>query len=184
MKHIIITGTARSGKTTLAKMLKEQLLMYNEFHGDCIREWIIRSYGQKRAKEITHAQNYPESMAQLTDAFLSSLAYPCIVEWSRFFPCNEHLFTEKHKCIFVYLGHGGLSGEKLYEQIRRHESANDFTLKLSEQELLASCERWSETDKRFLIECKLHNRDYYNTSNDRLFILSEIMQKVINETKE
>ena len=179
MKHSIISGTARSGKTTLAKMLKEQLLSYNEFHGDCIREWMIRLYGQKRAREITHSSDYPESMAKLTDAFISFVSYPCIVEWSRYFPHNEHLISEKHECVFIYLGHGGISTEELFDQIREHESLDDFTSSLSDRELLSACERWSETDKQFLMECRKYNKDYYDTSNNRMTTLFDITQKII-----
>lgn len=182
MKHIIISGTARSGKTTLAKMLKEHFLSYNEFHGDCIREWMILLYGPERAREITHTAEYPEHMAKLTDAFLSASLYPCIVEWSRFFPRNERLIGGRHDCLFVYLGHGGLSAGELSAQIRKYESADDFTSALSDGELLSSCERWSETDKQILTECRLYNKPYYNTSDDRTSVISAIARSVIRES--
>lgn len=70
MKHIIIAGSARSGKTTLAAMLKERFPVYNLFHGDCIREWLISLYGKKRASQIVHSDGHANAMLQLVNAIL------------------------------------------------------------------------------------------------------------------
>lgn len=91
MKHIIIAGSARSGKTTLAAMLKERFPVYNLFHGDCIREWLISLYGKKRASQIVHSDGHANAMLQLVNAILKDTKQVYIIEWSRLYPSNERL---------------------------------------------------------------------------------------------
>ena len=43
MKNIIILGVARSGKTTLARMIKKRYSNYNIIDGDCIRNAFEKS---------------------------------------------------------------------------------------------------------------------------------------------
>lgn len=80
MKHIIIAGSARSGKTTLAAMLKERFPVYNLFHGDCIREWLISLYGKKRASQIVHSDGYANAMLQLVNAILKDTKQVYIID--------------------------------------------------------------------------------------------------------
>ena len=101
MKHIIIAGSARSGKTTLAAMLKERFPVYNLFHGDCIREWLISLYGKKRASQIVHSDGYANAMLQLVNAILKDTKQVYIIEWSRLYPSSVEKIKVHDRCTFL-----------------------------------------------------------------------------------
>ena len=48
MKNIIITGVARSGKTTLSKLIKEKYPKYNIISFEAIRNGFIKSHPDLR----------------------------------------------------------------------------------------------------------------------------------------
>lgn len=175
MKHIIIAGSARSGKTTLAAMLKERFPVYNLFHGDCIREWLISLYGKKRASQIVHSDGYANAMLQLVNAILKDTKQVYIIEWSRLYPSSVEKIKVHDRCTFLFLGHGGLSPEKLIKQCREFETECDFTAELSDANLLSACKRWANADVRILNECISRGETYYNTSRDRMTLFQQIV---------
>lgn len=175
MKNIIIAGSARSGKTTLAALLKERFPVYSVFHGDCIREWLIALYGKEHASELVHSDNYPFAMLQLLDAILKNSTQPYIVEWSRFYPSIISNLASYDNCTFLYLGHGGITPEVLFQHCRKYECEMDFTASLSDSDLLKSCMRWAKVDARIMNECISENKPYYDTSKNRLKVLMHIV---------
>lgn len=177
MKHIIIAGSARSGKTTLAAMLKEKYPAYSVFHGDAMREWLITLLGKQRASELVHSDEYAESMLFLVNSILDNAACPYIIEWSRLYPSAVRKLNSFDQCAFVFLGHGGIAPKALMEQCRRFESKDDFTSQLSDEILCQSCIRWASADQKIFNECTELGYLYYNTANSRKLTL----QKIIND---
>lgn len=177
MKHIIIAGSARSGKTTLTAMLKEKFPAYSVFHGDIMREWLIALLGKERASELVHSDEYAEAMLFLVNSVLDNAACPYIIEWSRLFPSAVRRINCFNQCTFIFLGHGGIAPEALMEQCRRFAGKDDFTAQLSDENLCKSCARWASVDQRILNECFEQGYLYYNTANSRKLIL----QKIIND---
>lgn len=179
MKHIIIAGSARSGKTTLAAMLKEKYPAYSVFHGDAIREWLIALLGKQRTSELVHSDEYAESMLLLVNSILDNAACPYIIEWSRLFPSVVRKLNSFDQCAFIFLGHGGIAPKALMEQCRNFEDTEDFTAQLSDDSLYASCIRWTTADKKIMKECADLGYIYYNTTRDRIVTLQKIVDSVM-----
>lgn len=178
MKNIIIAGSARSGKTTLASMIKERFPKYSLFHGDCIREWLIAIYGIPRTNVIVHSDKYAEAMVLLANTILKDLACYYIIEWSRLFPTAVEKLSECARCHTIYLGHGGIDAKALMKQCRANESVNSFTSALSDTALLEACERWAATDLRIMNECAQLGLPYYDTSTNRMDVLQSLTMSI------
>lgn len=179
MEHIIIAGSARSGKTTLAAMLKEKYPAYSVFHGDSMREWLITLLGKQHASELVHSDEYAEAMLLLVNSILDNAAHPFIIEWSRLFPSAVRMLNSFDQCTFIFLGHGGIAPKALMEQCRNYEDTEDFTAQLSDDNLYDSCVRWAATDQKIMKECADLGYMYYNTTRNRIVALQEIVGNVI-----
>ena len=179
MKHIIIAGSARSGKTTLATMIKERFPIYNLNHGDCIREWLIALYGKECAGKIVHSDDYPIAMLHLVNAMLKDDAQPYIEEWSRFYPSIINNLASCRECSFICLGHGGLTPELLLQRCRTYERETDFTATLTDDDLLNSCKRWAAVDTRMINECAMWNQPYNDTSENRMKVLQQLVSDLV-----
>lgn len=180
MKNIIIAGSARSGKSSLANIIKKKYPDYAIFHGDDIRNLLISIFGHEKAIKITHSEEMVKIVIDFLNNIIPNSPCPLIIEWSRIYPDTIAKLKKKENCIFIYLGHGGITSIELANQCRKFENEDDFTYVLSDTELLDSCERWAKVDNIIKSECQKYNLKYYNTSENRQLIFDSIIHSMDN----
>lgn len=179
--HIIISGGPRSGKTTLAHMLKNRLPEYNELHCDVLRTYLKAASSCKDIGPLIHTEKYEDLMHIFINETLRASEHPYIVEWSRLYPSKEYLFEERENMMFLYLGHGGINGAKLFEACKTYDMPDTFTWEFSDTQLRSACERWAAVDRRITEECSCLNRTYFETSRNRMCVLEAACEYVLRE---
>ncbi len=184
MQNILILGSGRTGKSTLARMLKREIPQYNLIHTDALRAAIMQDLPQKFAAELLHyeASDY---FVNLLLGFLEQQTRQnynqqgFILEGTPIYPHHLIQRKEKNQILPIFLGHGALTAEQIQTMIRQHDTAQDWSYYLSDQELHERAQRFYQLDQIFQAECKTYNFPYYNTSKHRTNTLKQIAHHII-----
>lgn len=179
MKNILILGTARSGKSTLAKMISKELGI-----------GIISIDSLITAFQETH----PEMGFKHFGSSCKNLITPFVVSYAKALMYNQpnipfiiegyHIELEDAKKLFdknlfeiIVLGYPLLTPREALENVRRFEGKFDYTRALTDDELQNIVSRHVEYSKKFEKECRDLGLTFYDTSYNRDTTLKNIMEK-------
>ena len=178
MKNILILGAARSGKSTLANMLSDEL-----GHNIISVDAFIGAF-QENYPEL--GMSYHTGNNHMVAPFVASYANAVIYNHpkSKFVVEGYHikladavkLFGDKFK--IVVLGYPKLSPKEVLSNVRKYEGKFDYTKAMSDDELLSVVSRHVEYSKKFEEECKNLGLQFYDTSYNRNDVLSHIINKI------
>ncbi len=183
MQNIFILGSGRTGKSTLARMIKTKAPQYNLIHTDALRAAIMQDLPPKFADEILHyeANDYFANLLlgflqQQTKQDFNQQNY--ILEGTPIYPHHLTNRISNHQAKFIFLGHGNLNAAEIATLIRQHDTKQDWSYYLNDDELHARAERFWQLDQTFQSECKKYNFPYYDTSQNRNKILTQILEQI------
>lgn len=191
MKNILIIGVARTGKTTLSKMVKQKYNEYNLIHSDSIIWGIIRGEGKEeyytknidKRKEYVHSETMQNILIETFKSLIKAdnEKYGIIFETGQLEPkyLSELLKNESVYCIC--LGHGDLDEHQIKELCRKHDTETDWTSKMNDEQLEINCKKWTGKNKILKDQCKKYNIEYFDTSNNRREVLENILNKIVKE---
>ena len=176
MKNIIIGGSPRSGKSTLANILKKEFPSYNVLHCDVIRNTFSVFVDETHLKDIVHNDVlYRELMIRYINENINANDYPYIVEWSRLYPTLMNNIIGDNICIALSLG--SVSAQDIFEMCRKYDSDVDYTFYENDTKLFEQCKRWEKVNQRIVDE-KEYADIYMNTYNSRLDSLYNVVEKL------
>lgn len=176
MRNIIIGGSPRSGKTTLANKLKRELPHYNILHCDVLRNTLIQCFSKEKLSTMIHTEQYCEVILTFINNTIKDSEYPYIIEWSRLYPEYADRIIGEHN-IIIYLNLGEMNEKKYLEMCRKYDTYTDFTFQIADEYLLNSSKRWCEINKRILNINSEDNMNF-NTYEEREIMLEKISSKV------
>ena len=184
-KNIIIIGPSRSGKTTLSNKIKRIHTEYNIIHADSILWGIIRGLGKyeyytthvNERKNLAHSEMFQSILIEI---FNSAVRYDkdgfgVILESAQLEPKMLKELSDNNICIC--LGHGTLNAKKIMEQCRKYDTCNDWSYKISDEDLLFNCKKWHQQNILFKKECLEFGIKYIDTSVNREKIFDNIIKK-------
>lgn len=70
--------------------------------------------------------------------------------------------------------------EDLLKTIREHDTENDWTYKKTDKWMLGFCKNIIEESEKLKADCEKYGFYYFNTFNDRTFVLNQICDKIKN----
>lgn len=189
MKNIIIGGTVRSGKTTLANLLREKF-GYSKVESDTIVNAFDKVYPEFG---ITHRnpdlarEKYQPFLFEILNGFCRDLKYGgniTVFPGAQFLPVNLSTYSKMNKYIVVFLGVNANTPEELLTKIREQDTENDWTLKKDDEWMLRFCKNIIEESEKLKADCETYGFYYFNTFNDRPKVLCQIcdlIQRLQNE---
>lgn len=183
MKNIIIGGTTRAGKTTLANLIVGKL-KYSKCESDTIvnafdkvfPELGITHKGGEKAKAV-----YKPFLYEILNGFCRDLKYGGIVTvfpGAQFSPETIDNYPKKDKYIVIFLGVNAESPKALFDKIRSCDDASDWTQKKSDEWLVKYCEELIEKSDKLQKDCERFGFYYYNTFYDRDGVLNEVCDQI------
>lgn len=189
MKNIIIGGTVRAGKSTLAARIVKEL-GYSICESDSVVNAFDKAFPElgiihkdpKGARE-----KYKPFLHELLTGFYRTLKYQGIVTvfpGAQFLPSTIDEYSKKDKYIVIFLGMNDIDGETLLNKIREMDSEHDWTFKESDEKLLKHCNKIIEESKTLENECKKYGFYYFNTFFDREKVFDEVIKIVKEEQKD
>ncbi len=179
MKNLIIFGTARSGKTTLASMISKQM-GYNIISVDSIISAFSKTYPEHGFK---HDGDHNYKITPFVMAYLDSISYNH--EYSNFVIEGWHMRLEDIvKSInpkdteVIVLGYPQLSGQEVLNNVRKYEGKFDYTRAMTDEQILKVVNRHAEISKDLQKECQKLGITFVDTSYDRPKVLDNLLKSL------
>lgn len=183
MKNIIIGGTVRSGKTTLANLLKERFC-YSKVESDTIVnafDKVYPEFGITHKKPELAREKYEPFLFEVLNGFCRDLKYcdnVTVFPGSQYLPENLSRYQKLDRFIVVFLGINANSAKELLEIIRQNDTENDWTYKKDDEWMLSFCENVIRESDKLKQECEKFGFYYFNTFYDRGAVLNQICNQI------
>lgn len=170
MKSIILAGTARSGKTTLARRLQKET-GFSLISGDalmCTFEAIYPQLG------ISHEGKWDDVCKKWEDFIFVYLKHLTTYEHIPFIFDTFHLMPEQiarlgmhEKYTVAFLGYPGLTAAQKMADIRQYKTEHyDWTAERTDEELTKDVAEFVERSKWLQQECTRLSLNFIDTSNN------------------
>lgn len=184
--NIVIFGSSRSGKTTLAKKITKE---FNFCYISIDRIVTGFQYGMPELN-INHEDRSGKTVKLLSPFLLnyiksldsSSLKKDDIfyVIEGAYIDINEYIdFFTKRNILLIVLLQTKLKRQDLFNNIRKYDKDSEWTSKMTDDELLNYCDNLVEFNKNIQKYCIKNNINYYDTSFNR----DKVMEKIINKIR-
>ena len=185
-KPILILGSGRTGKTTLARMLRAKLPTYNLLHADALRATIMKQLPPKYPEELLHYEknsHYANLLLGLAHEQMQQdqSEQGFILDGGAISPkfLAKHPFSTERNPIVVFLGHGDLDADKIFELIRKNDVSTDWSSGLDDEALRAKTTHFAKLDQIYRTECQETGLRYIDTSKNRPTVLREVLQGIL-----
>ena len=183
MKNIIIGGTVRSGKTTLANLIRNKF-GYSKVESDTIVtafDKVFPEFGITHRNAELAREKYEPFLFEVLNGFCRDLKYAgniTVFPGSQFLPENISRYEKLDKYIVVFLGVNASSSEELLKTIRENDSENDWTHKKTDEWMLRFCENIIKESDKLKADCEKYGFHYFNTYYDRDKVLNSICELI------
>ncbi len=185
-KLILILGPGRTGKTTLARLLRAELPNYNLLHADALRSAIIDQLPGEYSGELLYYEkntHYADLLLGLVDEQLQQDqdTQGLILDGGVISPqyLAAHPIMSDYKPIVLFLGHGNLDSEGIFQLIRKNDTATDWSSKLDDAALRVKTDYFAKQNQAYRNECVATGLRYIDTSQNRPEILQHLKQEIL-----
>lgn len=182
MKNIVIIGAARSGKSTLAKMLHKDLGL-NIIGLDPIITAFHKAFP---SLNISHAHS--STSKPLITPFISEYAnalmyyYPderFVIE-GYYLTLDENITQLFNPRLFdiIVVGYPQLTPDQVLKNVRQYDREADYTRTLSDDELLSMAARHIHYSQEFQRMSRVLDLTFIDTSYNRTQVLENALEKL------
>lgn len=188
MKNIIIGGTVRAGKTTLANLIRERF-GYSKVESDTIVNAFDKAFpdfGITHRNTCLAREKYEPFLFEVLNGFCKDLKYcgnVTVFPGSQYLPENLSRYEKLDKYIVIFLGINAPSAKELLNLIRQYDTEFDWTYKKSDEWMLKFCQQLIDESEQLKRDCEKYGFYYFNTFENRKEKLNEICDiiKSIND---
>ena len=187
MKNIILYGSSRSGKSTLAKLICKEL-NYSYVSIDKLVTAFEQAFPDLQINHKDRTGKSVENLEPFLFAYLRSLSHfsktqdnICYVIEGSYINIEKLLtqhFFKRYKLLVLL--HDDIDKQELFKNIRKHDCDIDWTYELTDEELDVYCQNILNNSNNIKEICKKNNITYYDTSKNR----EEIFKKILKEISE
>lgn len=187
-KNILIIGPARSGKTTLSRKISKEF-GYSIINLDDIIsafESMPNSLTKHNGNEIETAKHFgvflKTYLKELSEGPNFYNGFNFVIEGTHidFEQIMPMLNTDDYKRKYIVIGllYNEISEEKLYNNIKKYDTEDDWTYYCSYEELKGNVAYFLDRNKYFKEKFKQYNIDTYDVSDNREEVLEKILKKL------
>ncbi len=182
MKHIIIAGAPRSGKTTLSRSVHMYYKnpIYTHYKMDSIKRATFDILGLKN-KDWHFASTFVAEMIKRIcsdNEQESSDPEFFIFDTPHLYPDDLAKFP-KSKFLIIFLGYTDISAKEKAIQILEHDSPNCWTKKVSNERLMELVNGNIAFSEEIKAQCSNHDMLYFDTSKNIHTILHSAFNSII-----
>lgn len=188
-KNILIMGIGRAGKTTLSKMIKDQVNSYNLVHSDSLKWAMIRAENKEsyyrenvdKQKEFEHSEYFQRILLEYFNAQIrkDNKRYRTILESGQLHPKIVHEMINFDNTIVICLGLGNMQIEDMINQCIKYDTEESWTYNLPVEYLRKHAEDWYLANEMLKRECPKYGIKYIDTSANRKEVLENIMKELL-----
>ena len=185
MKNIYIVGVPRSGKSTLARLIKKSYPIYNQLSFEAIRNGFIESQ-----PELNMENRNSEARDKILPLHIVTLAHwnkeilgaPSLIE-------GDFTTVEKLKSLtseddeIICLGLGVRPIEEIIGGIKSNDRESDYTKNWSEEKMKKHFYDLVQKDENNYNFCKNNGIKYFDTYSNRMEVFDEIIRHISADNK-
>lgn len=186
-RNIIIFGSSRSGKTTLAKKIAKE---FNVSYIAVDRIVTGFQYGMPELgiNHLDRTGKAAESLSPFLLNFIKSLDSNSLKKDDIFYVFEGAYFNieqcfkffKKRNILIIILLQTKLNEYEIFNNIRKYDCKSEWTSEMSDIDLVNYCKNIVNFNKYIKSICEHQNFKYYDTSFNR----NEIIDKIIDEIRE
>ncbi len=186
MKNLVILGASRAGKTTLARKICEIYPNYHLINGDSIRSAFQKTLPQNNINKYNGAgmkddfakfcASYFRNQINRNKDYFNYIFDSCDVSVE-----NALKYFQNDDSIIIFLGYADIGEKEAFDNYRRYENLNDWTVKRTDEELLFHAKTWILNSKTFKEDCLKYKIPYVDTSFKREEVLKTLVSKLLLE---
>lgn len=188
MKNILIGGTVRAGKSTLANLIRNKF-KYSLVESDTIVnafDVVFFELGITHKKAEVTREKYKPFLFEILNGFCRDLKYNenvTIFPGAQFLPEQINEYPKKDKYIVIFLGISDATPQELMAKIREMDTASDWTNKRTDEQLLNNCKNIINESKELKRQCDKFGFYYFDTFKNRSKTLNKIVEMIENENE-
>lgn len=183
MKHIIIAGASRSGKTTLSLLIRKKGFVHYKM--DSIKRGLDYNFYEGK---ITEWRDASPKIAHLISTIVNECQTDIIknLEWYVIDTC--HLYPRDivkqnlEDTIIIFLGYPNLTIEEKMNQIRTYDPMSGWTHEVSDEQLKINIQRDIDFSKEVEKECKEYGIRFFDTGTNYQKTIAGIYRMLKEET--
>lgn len=169
MKNIFIGGVARSGKGTLAKLIKENCPQYNHISLDYFTASLKENFPETGIKTSVIIGNSSQKLALLlskTMEIMNDKQEKFIIDSAHIMPHDILKYINRDKWDIVFLGYPNTTAEEKIKVILEKDAETDWTRKKTYDELYHRINALVDISKKIELQCKEQGIKFVDTSED------------------
>ena len=198
MKHLIIAGVPRSGKSTLSRRVAKAL-GWQHVSMDAIIAGFERCFSEtgidtglsvnknKSSMEILHiisGKIGPFLRAMTDPEEYDRKNGPMVIDMYQLLPEDYAKYLDPDICGIIYLLTGDVTPEERCRIQKEFDTSEDYTYELSDQERLEGCGYLVEQSRLLREQCEHLGLPYFETARDRETVFDGIMEKLRRDVPE
>lgn len=189
-KNILIIGSGRTGKTTLSKMIHKKYGYSINSLDDVITA--LGSIPEFKINYKTDDKIVSKVMAPFTIKFIEELS-----EGNKFYDGCKTVIEgtdididlvypniNLDKTLVIGLTYNDIDEDKLYQNIKKYDTEDDWTYWCNDKELKEYCKKFIERNKYFKEKLEQYNILSFDTSFNREKVLGEVLVLIEKFTKK
>ena len=167
MKNIYIGGVARSGKGTLAELIKKECLEYNHISLDYFTASLKQNFPETGIKTNVIIGESSSKLALLlstTMNIINDKSEKFIIDSAHIMPRDILKYIDREKWDIYFIGYPNTTAEEKIKIILEKDSEKDWTHKKTYEELYYRISNLVRISKEIEEECKKFNIEFIDTS--------------------
>lgn len=181
MKNILILGTGRAGKTTLAKMIHREC-GYSLISVESLLGSFQALYPEIGMRNDVYCDKLitPFVAEYIKGAMYAHPECKLVVEGYHMHPKTAKRLIDDNEFETVVLGCPGLTPEQALANIRKYDDETCWTQSMSDDFILNHAKNHISQAKDLQLECEKLGINFYDTSSNRTKVLNEILETIKN----
>lgn len=195
MRHLIISGVPRAGKSTLSRRAAREL-GFQHVSMDAVIAGFERCFpetGVDTGLSVNRGKSSMEilrilsgKMAPFLRAMTDPEEYdekngPMVLDMYQLLPEDYQKYLDPARVGVIYLLTGDVTPEERCRIQKEHDTPEDYTYGLSDEERLEGCRYLVEQSQLMREQCEKLGLSYYETSRNREAVLEEILARLKRE---
>lgn len=182
-KNVLVYGSSRSGKTTLSNVIKTTI-RYSVISVDNIVSGFEKGMPELKINHSNRDGKSVKNLNNFINAYIKSLnginqktrMYYYVIEGS--YLSEETILKYKDDFAIIILINDYNSPKEFFDNIKKYDSKADWTINLTDSELMDYCNILYESEKNIKRFCKENNIKYYVTGNNREKVIDDIIENI------
>lgn len=169
MKNIFIGGVAKSGKSTLSKIICKDK-NYNHIPIDYFTSSLKHNFPDlKITSNVVIDEVSSKKLSLLLSRVIDIINNTdelFIIDSAHILPEDIDKYLDRDKWDVYFLGYPNTTPKEKFNEIRKYETCNDWTRKRSDDELINTLDSLINLSKKIENDCNKLNIEFIDTSHE------------------